>query len=72
MYFLSYVVAVIGFNQTSYTFEEGDNVEVCAVFLDPNQTVPNVIVELMGSTSPSKYPACCVNVYNITVVSQNG
>ena len=56
-----YVVAVIGFNQTVYTVEEGDStVEVCAAFLDPNQIAPSVVVELMGSTSPSTYPACCV------------
>ena len=50
------LVAVIGFNQTVYTFEEGDGtVEVCAVFLQPNdltQIAPNVVVELMGYTSP--------------------
>ena len=51
-----YIVAVIGFNQTAYTFEEGDDgsVEVCAVFLqprDPSRIVP-IVVELMGSTSP--------------------
>ena len=49
-------MAVIGFNQTAYTFEEGDGtVEVCAAFLqprDPSQIAPNVVVELMGSTSP--------------------
>ena len=54
--FLFYVEAVIGFNQTTYTFEEGDGtVEVCAVFLqprDPSQIAPNVVVELIGSTSP--------------------
>jgi len=54
--FLFYLVAVIGFNQTTYTFEEGDGtVEVCAVFLqpkDPSQIAPNVVVELIGSTSP--------------------
>ena len=60
----SYVVAIIGFNQGAYTFEEGDHtVEVCAAFLDPNQTLPNVVVELMGSTYPSTYPACCVTIY---------
>ena len=65
-----YVVAVIGFTQTAYTFEEGDGtVEVCAAFLDPTQSAPNVVIELMGSASPSTYPACCVNVYSI-VVSQ--
>ena len=49
-------MAIIGFNQTSYTFEEGDGtVEVCAVFLqpkDPSQIASNVVVELKGSTSP--------------------
>ena len=49
-------MAVIGFNQTTYTFEEGDGtVEVCAAFLeptDPSQIAPNVVVELMGSASP--------------------
>ena len=48
-------MAVIGFNQTSYTFGEGDGtVEVCAAFLQPtnlSQIAPNVVVELMGSTS---------------------
>ena len=38
------------------TFGEGDGtVEVCAVFLepiDPTQIAPNVVVELMGYTSP--------------------
>ena len=63
-------MAVIGFKQTAYTFEEGDGtVAVCAALLDPNQTAPNVVIELMGSTSPSTYPACCVNVYS-TVASQ--
>ena len=57
------MVAVIGFNQKAYTFEEGDHtVEVCAAFLDPGQTAPNIVVELMGSISPSTYHACCVNV----------
>ena len=50
------VVAIIGFDQTAYTFDEGDGtVEVCAVFLqprDPSRIAPNVVVELMGSTSP--------------------
>ena len=50
------LVAVVGFTQTVYTFEEGDGiVEVCAVFLepiDPSQIAPNVVVELMGYTSP--------------------
>ena len=50
-------MAVIGFNQTAYTFGEGDGtVEVCAAFLDPtdpNRIAPNIVVELMGSTSPS-------------------
>ena len=49
-------MAVVGFNQTTYTFEEGDGtVEVCAAFLeptDPSQIAPNVVVELMGSASP--------------------
>ena len=49
-------MAVIEFNQTVYTFEEGDGtVEVCAAFLqprDPSQIAPNVAIELMGSTSP--------------------
>ena len=65
--FLFYVVAVIGFTQTAYTFEEADGtVEVCAAFLNPSQIAPDVVVELMGSTSPSTYPACCVNkcMYN--------
>ena len=50
------LVAVIGFNQTTYTFGEGDGtVEVCTAFLQPNdptQIAPNVVVELMGYTSP--------------------
>ena len=49
-------MAIIGFDQTAYTFEEGDGtVEVCAVFLqprDPSRIAPNIVVELMGSTSP--------------------
>ena len=48
-------MAVIGFNQTSYTLGEGDGtVEVCAAFLQPtnlSQIAPNIVVELMGSTS---------------------
>ena len=65
--YLIYVVAVIGFNQTVYTFEEGDGtVEVCAAFLDPSRIAPNVVIELMGTTSPSKYPTCCVNVYSLS------
>ena len=51
-----YVVTVIGFNQTVYTFGEGDGtVEVCAVFLqprNPSRIAPNVVVELMGYTFP--------------------
>ena len=54
--FSNCLVAVIGFNQTAYTFGEGDGaVEVCAAFLKPSnlsQVAPNVVVELMGSTSP--------------------
>ena len=52
------LVAVIGFNQTSYTFGEGDStVEVCAVFLqprDPSEISPTVdrSIQLIGSTSP--------------------
>ena len=69
--YLIYVVAVIGFNQTAYTFEEGDGtVEVCAVFLDPGQTAPNVVVELMGSISPSTYHTCCVNVLYFVVTQR--
>ena len=52
------LVAVIGFNQTSYTFGEGDGtVEVCAAFLEPrdpsqiSQTIDETI-QLIGSTSP--------------------
>ena len=49
-------MAVVGFEQTVYTFEEGGGtVEVCAAFLqprDPSQITPNVVVELMGSASP--------------------
>ena len=64
-----YVVAVIGFNQTAYTFGESDGtVEVCAAFLEPtgcSQIAPNVVVELMGSTLPSTYSACCVHVYSL-------
>ena len=60
-----YVVAVIGFNQTAYTFGEGDGtVEVCAAFLeptDPSQIAPNIAVELMGSTSLGTYSACYVH-----------
>ena len=63
-----YVVAVIGFNQTAYTFGEGDGtVEVCAAFSASkgrSRIAPNVVVELMGSTSPSTYSRCCVHVYN--------
>ena len=60
-------MAVIGFNQTAYTFEEGDGtVEVCAAFLGPSQIAPNVVIELMGTTSPSKYPTCCGNVYSLS------
>ena len=47
------LVAVIEFNQTTYTFEEDDGtVEVCTTFTDPSKIAPNVVVELMGSTSP--------------------
>ena len=57
-----YVVAVVGFNQTVYTVEEGDGtVEVCAAFLqptNPSQIAPNITVELMGSTSLGTYSAC--------------
>ena len=64
-----YVVAVIGFNQTAYTFGEGDGtVKVCAAFsepADPSQIAPNVVVELIGSTSPSTYSGCCEHVYNL-------
>ena len=67
-----YVVTVIGFNQTVYTFGEGDGtVEVCAVFLeprDPSRIAPNVVVELMGSTLPSTYSGCCVNVYSLHAI----
>ena len=46
------LVAVIGFNQTTYTFEEGDGtVEVCTTFTDPSKIAPNVVVKLMVSTS---------------------
>ena len=53
-----FLVAVIGFNQTSYTFGEGDGtVEVCAALLQPrdpsriSQTIDGTI-QLIGSTSP--------------------
>ena len=63
------VVAVIGFNQTAYTFGEGDGtVKVCAAFLepaDPSQIAPNVVVELMGSTFPGTYSGWCVHVYSL-------
>ena len=55
---ISNLVAVIGFNQTSYTFGEGDGtVEVCAAFLqprDPSQISPTVdrSIQLIGSISP--------------------
>ena len=66
------LVAVIGFDQTSYTFGEGDGtVEVCAAFLeprDPSRIAPNVVVELMGSTLPSTYSGCCVNVYSLHAI----
>ena len=63
-----YVVAVIGFNQTAYTFGEGDGtVKVCAAFQPTgrSQIAPNVVFELMGSTSPSTYSGCCVHVYSL-------
>ena len=64
-----YLVAVIGFNQASYTFGESDGtVEVCAAFLEPtgrSQIALNVVVELMGSTLPSTYSGCCVHVYSL-------
>ena len=67
-----YVVAVIGFNQTAYTFGERDGtVQVCAAFLEPtgrSQIAPNVVVELMGSTFPSTYSGCCVNVYSLHAI----
>ena len=48
-----------------YTVEEGDGtVEVCAAFLQPtnlSQIAPNVVVELMGSTSLGTYSACYVH-----------
>ena len=38
-----HVVAIIGFNETAYTFEEGDGtVEVCAAFLNPTQHLTNL------------------------------
>ena len=53
-----FLVAVIGFNQTSYTFGEGNGtVKVCAAFLQPrdpsriSQTIDGTI-QLIGSTSP--------------------
>ena len=65
-------MAVIGFNQTAYTFEEDDGtVEVCAAFLDPGQTAPNVVVELMGSISPSTYHTCCINVLYFVVMQKS-
>ena len=51
-------MAVVGFNQTAYTFGEGDGtVEVCAAFLqprDPSRISPTVdrSMQLIGSTSP--------------------
>ena len=51
------LVAVVGFEQTVYTFGEDDGaVEVCAAFLQPtnlSHIAPNVVAELMGSTSSS-------------------
>ena len=45
-----------------YTVEEGDGtVEVCAALLNPSQIAPNVVVELMGSTSLGTYSACYVH-----------
>ena len=55
--FPNYLEAVIGFNQTAYTFEEGDGtVEVCVAFLqprDPSQISPTIdrSIQLIGSTS---------------------
>ena len=45
--------------------------EVCAAFLDPGQTAPNVVVELMGSISPSTYHTCCVNVLYFVVTQKS-
>ena len=58
--FLFYVVGIIGFHQTAYTFGECDG--TVKVVCCNSGSAPNVAVELMGSTFPSTYPCSCVNV----------
>lgn len=53
--FLYHAVGVVGFEQTTYTFEEdAGTVEVCAAFLhpsDPSQIAPNVFIDLCAFLS---------------------
>ena len=46
-------MAVVGFEQTTYTFrEDAGMVDACTTFLQPAQVeIQNVFVELLGSTT---------------------
>ena len=45
-------MAVVGFEQTTYTFrEDAGTVDVCTAFLQPAEIDQNVFVDLLGSTT---------------------
>ena len=45
-------VAVVGFEQTTYTFrEDAGTVDVCTAFLQPAEIDQDVFVDLLGSTT---------------------
>ena len=45
-------MAVVGFEQTTYTFrEDAGTVDVCTAFLQPAEIDQDVFVDLLGSTT---------------------
>ena len=45
-------MAVVGFEQTTYTFrEDAGMVDVCVTFLQPAEIDSEILVDLLGSTS---------------------
>ena len=52
-------MAIVGFDQTTRMVgEDAGAVEVCVTFLEPTDLSENVVVQLVGSTSPGIVHVC--------------
>ena len=66
-------VAVVGFEQTTYTFrEDAGTVDVCTAFLQPAEIDQNVFVDLLGSTTNGSADGEKINSYDNTQARKSG